>query len=44
MELPSAEYVENYLTKETQMNLTQEAANTIMHRKNENRQNQNTAY
>jgi hypothetical protein len=26
------------------MNLTQEAANTIMHRKNENRQNQNTAY
>jgi hypothetical protein len=43
MEVPSAEYVENYLAKETQLNLTQEAANTMMHRKNENHQNQNTA-
>jgi len=42
MEVPSAEYVENYLAKETQLNLTQEAANTMMHRKNENHQNQNT--
>jgi len=25
------------------LNLTQEAANTMMHRKNENHQNQNTA-
>jgi len=43
MEVQSAEYVENYLTKERQLNLTQEAANTMMHRKSENHQNQNTA-
>ncbi len=33
MEVPSAEYVENYLAKERQLNLTQEAANAMMHRK-----------
>jgi hypothetical protein len=43
MEVPSAEYVENYLAKETQLNLRQEATNTMMHRKKENHQNQNTA-
>jgi hypothetical protein len=41
-EVPSAEYVENYLAKETQLNLRQEAPNTMMQRKNENHQNQNT--
>jgi hypothetical protein len=43
MEVPSAEYVENYLAKERQLNITQEAANAMKHRKNENHQNQNTA-